>query len=597
MIAHDSALFYTVLSRIDAERSEAFKLADKEQIFDVVKATIGFNNLNLLVMSCFREWFIDVLEAYVSDGINISALHLRALGNLHRDQGNYARAEAVYNRFNAAAHAEYGSDHCLCVEAQHLLGSVIIHRGNMEAGLGMLESCCAEHEASVEPAVEKEYWTALLALGNAYAEHNRYKKALVTLERFERVAVVNGSSDDKLKLQHLHSKLRRAEVTSKLYPNGRRRLIARPLFEETIAELKEVCGPSHPRTLDANYRFALYLLSLVPSMKPSPDWPWQKSVDGERIVDGEEEAGSQDVELVCDEETGTGRTLRGMDEKAEQLSSNGDDVTLLEEDSEPRGWDDSDVENVTRGQQLLEECAINYGIKLGSHHPETLRVWCSLGDMYREMPGPSLALATEQYKKCLRYRAQTLGARHPDTLLVKYKLAACTDYVLFRLFLYLLAAVSTAALLYVEISILADFRYGVDNYEGWVLTLFLAACAVPMTTVSASDMITEVRHGSYIDLLALTYFRMLLFAGSLVSFALSLMCLRSVIHRSRHEGGLQYLFILYYGYGTIVVLAIEFVVVRGLFVLFRKSVRQTESKRAQRLAKAKVELLESLQPV
>ena len=51
-----------MLSTIDAERSECFKVEDKERIFDVVRKEIGFNKINSMVFNQLRNWVIKVTK-------------------------------------------------------------------------------------------------------------------------------------------------------------------------------------------------------------------------------------------------------------------------------------------------------------------------------------------------------------------------------------------------------------------------------------------------------------------------------------------------------------------------------------------------------
>ena len=51
-----------MLSKIDAERSECFKVEDKERIFDVVRKEIGFNKINSMVFNQLRNWVIKVTK-------------------------------------------------------------------------------------------------------------------------------------------------------------------------------------------------------------------------------------------------------------------------------------------------------------------------------------------------------------------------------------------------------------------------------------------------------------------------------------------------------------------------------------------------------
>lgn len=60
-IAADSQSVIGALATIDAARAKSFKPSDREMIFKVIEAEIGFDKLNHSVKAKLREWYLDSL--------------------------------------------------------------------------------------------------------------------------------------------------------------------------------------------------------------------------------------------------------------------------------------------------------------------------------------------------------------------------------------------------------------------------------------------------------------------------------------------------------------------------------------------------------
>ena len=72
--------FYQMLANIDVERSEAFRLAEKERIFNVIESSVGFSKLNDLVIGKMREWVFMAIDENIHQIANRSVKNAQLSG-------------------------------------------------------------------------------------------------------------------------------------------------------------------------------------------------------------------------------------------------------------------------------------------------------------------------------------------------------------------------------------------------------------------------------------------------------------------------------------------------------------------------------------
>jgi hypothetical protein len=87
-----------MLAVIDAERSECYHQQDKARIFDVVRKTVGFDNINSLLFSEMREFVISAAERRFDAETTDDVLKIKygiILGKLYTAQGRFDSAEPL----------------------------------------------------------------------------------------------------------------------------------------------------------------------------------------------------------------------------------------------------------------------------------------------------------------------------------------------------------------------------------------------------------------------------------------------------------------------------------------------------------------------
>jgi hypothetical protein len=89
-----------MLSNIDIKKAEAMKEADREKIFFVIQRTLGFQQLNAVVIECLSDWYLNEIVSSLSqssDLIDLKFQKLKAVAKLFLTQGMYPIAKKYYN--------------------------------------------------------------------------------------------------------------------------------------------------------------------------------------------------------------------------------------------------------------------------------------------------------------------------------------------------------------------------------------------------------------------------------------------------------------------------------------------------------------------
>jgi len=78
--------------------SESWNPQDKDKIFDVVRQTVGFNEINAMVCEQMRDWVIVTATGALAkeNDPNIKILLKSSLGQLYYGQGKYLEAEPLF---------------------------------------------------------------------------------------------------------------------------------------------------------------------------------------------------------------------------------------------------------------------------------------------------------------------------------------------------------------------------------------------------------------------------------------------------------------------------------------------------------------------
>ena len=74
-ITADDGQFYQMLANINVENSESFNPADQTRIFDAVISSVGFAELNTMVVGKMRDWVISAIDESIQQSQNLIVLN------------------------------------------------------------------------------------------------------------------------------------------------------------------------------------------------------------------------------------------------------------------------------------------------------------------------------------------------------------------------------------------------------------------------------------------------------------------------------------------------------------------------------------------
>ena len=136
-----------MLATIDVEKSSCYNPEDKDRIFRAVRANVGFNKLNSVVLDRMRKWVLHVTEQAVEDKVLLltqqgvgeredtparrQVVNLKfSLANMYESQGVYDQAEALYTECLAYRREVLGLDHSQTLQAMNNLAVLYQAQGS-----------------------------------------------------------------------------------------------------------------------------------------------------------------------------------------------------------------------------------------------------------------------------------------------------------------------------------------------------------------------------------------------------------------------------------------------------------------------------------
>jgi tetratricopeptide (TPR) repeat protein len=197
-----------MLSQINVKNSECFKPEDRERIFEAIKSSVGFSELNRMVFERLRDWVIVAMREETAKGENSTdARYLNALAGLYKGQGKYVEAESLYVECLEVRTAALGENHPDTLESMNNLAALYDSQGKYAEAESLYGKCL-------------EGWTA--ALGENHPH---------TLSSMNNLAV--------------------------LYDSQGKYVEAESLYEKCLEGWTAALGENHPHTLSSMNNLAL----------------------------------------------------------------------------------------------------------------------------------------------------------------------------------------------------------------------------------------------------------------------------------------------------------------------------------------------------
>eukprot|EP01040_Poterioochromonas_malhamensis_P015544 gene15544-17420_t len=382
-----------MLNTVDSQKSEAWKIEDRNAIHHVIQQTVGFSQLNALVFETMRKAFIeivtDITEFYITTKSTQDKASLFSyLGSLYLHDGNYHEAEKAYQISYETVIELYGENHPQTSIAINNLSTIYVTQGRYEDA----EALFNKNDLGSNQLFSMNTRAALLLKTGKYIEAETI--SLTCIELCKEEEGVGGYAPNLLKdamgnlaasydgqrrfseAEALHSQAIEM-VTKKYGENHLDTLIAKnrlacsycaqgdygesiQLFEMILNKRKELLGLSHPETIQSMHNLA------------STYFHGKKYDEGERLM----------KETIREEEKKYGKdhinTINSMMELSTMFDIQG-------------RYDESIA--------LLEECVQRKTKLFGCNHTDTLKVMQKLGLSYKNIK--QYMKSEEILKKCI----------------------------------------------------------------------------------------------------------------------------------------------------------------------------------------------------
>jgi tetratricopeptide (TPR) repeat protein len=364
-----------MLATIRAEKSKCSVESDRESIFAVIRATVGFSKLDSMVFECYREWVITVslqaLAACNDDPCERMEL-LSTVGMLYSSNGSYEKAEKYHRQCLDQAN-EIGHDHpSLLIVSMINLASTLQNLGKYAEAEGLCLSCLKQQKAVVLGNGHPDTFTNFLAtinnLAAIYEIQGKYSAAeglyRMCLERQN--MILGGFHPDTLTTFN---------NLAGTFDNQGKYAKAELLYRLCMDRQKVTLGDDHPHTLNTTNNL------------------------GRTFIRQGRYAEAEDLHRTCLERR---KAIFGDDHPHTLISMNNLAATYYNQGKY------ADAEDLHRS------CMERRNAVLGEDHPRTLLTidylarTCEIQGKYAE--------AENLYRLCLQRRKDTLGDDHRETL-------------------------------------------------------------------------------------------------------------------------------------------------------------------------------------
>jgi hypothetical protein len=205
-----------LIAGIDVEQSEAFKQADRDNIFAAVRAGAGFGSINLMILRKIREWVIEtttrslhLADADAEVGAGNDGSSVRVVGQKAKVES--ALADSVVGAGASAAAAAGNASVRLVGRKDKLkvaLAKLLIDQGWYDRCIALLEPALTAAAAAVSVDAAAEHDEVVLDmrhyLGEAYWKGGRYADASVLMNRVlaERQTALGPNAPETLRSMH-----------------------------------------------------------------------------------------------------------------------------------------------------------------------------------------------------------------------------------------------------------------------------------------------------------------------------------------------------------------------------------------------------------
>ncbi len=354
-----------MLAKIDTSKSECFKEQDRETIHDVIRRTIGFDELDKEISQVMRAWVISKYERRHrtlkenNDPKTLNSMY--NLACLYDIQKDYEKARPLYEECLERRKTVLGASHPETLSSMNNLACLYNNQKDYEKARPLYEECLRMSKV-VLGEKHSFTFTSMNNLAGCYFYQGEYGKAVPLYEHCFRL--------QKIELGEKHpNTLMFMNNLACLYKHRRMYGRALPLYKECLRIMKVVLGERHPDTLVAMTDLAVMYKDQGKYAEALPLYEECLRIKKTILVENDPSI------------------LKSMTDLAVLYKDQGEYVKAL---------------------PLYEECFRLLESLLGENHPVTLS--CAEGLANVQMSQGEYGKALLLYEKCLRIKTATTNA-------------------------------------------------------------------------------------------------------------------------------------------------------------------------------------------
>ena len=164
-----------MLATIDVAKSECFKLADRERIFEIVQREVGVSQINSMIFERMRSWVIETTETASRDDPGNFGL-IKSLATLNHNQGQYGKAEPLYVASLEHGRVVLGESHPDTLSSMNSLAGLYHSQGQYDKA-EPLYVACLDQRRIIFGESHPDTLTSMNNLALLYKGQGQYDKA------------------------------------------------------------------------------------------------------------------------------------------------------------------------------------------------------------------------------------------------------------------------------------------------------------------------------------------------------------------------------------------------------------------------------------
>lgn len=232
-----------LIANFDSAKGVSTIPEEGAKVLELIKTTVGFDNLNIMIFEMLRDWLAGVIEgALASNFPDKNTLGLKnSLGQLLQDQGRVDEAEKLYLDCYILQLEQLGPDHPQTLDTMDLLADLYTDLQKFEKAETLYNECLKYREKRSGPQ-DLETLNTVINLAYLYQIQCKYMQAEPLCRRALEVrTAILGEA-------HTHT-LNSMNNLAYIYEAQGKFALAQPLYLRCWEHKKAKLGEKHPECL------------------------------------------------------------------------------------------------------------------------------------------------------------------------------------------------------------------------------------------------------------------------------------------------------------------------------------------------------------